>query len=210
MVATYDAILILGGSFIDEKTLPEWVEKRIDAAIQLNSSCTHYLILSGGSPHKPPCIRNNGHPISECDIMANYMIEKNINPKKILLDSWSMDTIGNAYAALMMHCVPRNLRNLLVITSDFHMPRSRSIFEKVFSLFPIDIFNLEFLASDSSLSISDKERKSLETWEITKNNIKSLVELHEFIFEKHEIYNSIEYKNKTYDKNDSNMKMYCL
>lgn len=210
MEEKYDVIVVLGGSFIDEKTLPKWAENRIDAAIQRNSSCKHYLLLGRGTPHKPPVIGENGHPINECEIMANYMKERKIDSKKILLDSWSLDTIGNAYATLMMHCLPRNLRKLLIITSDFHMPRTRSIFEKLFSLFPIKIFELKFLETESSLVISDKERKSLENWNKMKDNLNSLVDFHEFIFEKHEIYNSNKYVNKTYDKNDINMKMYCV
>lgn len=210
MVKTYDAIIVLGGSFIDKKSLPEWVEKRLDAAIQCESLCKYFILLSRGSPHKPPALCDFGHAIDECQIMANYMIERNISPLKIFTESWSMDTIGNAYAALMMHCVPRNLRNLLVITSDFHMPRSRSIFEKVFSLFPIKIFSLEFLETPSSLKISDKERKSFENWEKEKKKIKNLETLHEFLFQKHEIYNSKQYD---YGKNDfkgEDLKMYSL
>ena len=205
----YNAIIVLGGSFIDENTLPEWVEKRLDNAIERDDICDHFILLSRGSPHKPPVLCNDGHAIDECQIMANYMIERNVNPQKILLDSWSMDTIGNAYSALMMHCVPRNLRRLLIITSDFHMPRSRSIFEKAFSLFPIKIFDLDFLETPSLLKISDREKKSFENWKIKKEKIKTLEEFHEFVFEKHEIYNSIKYsRNKNYNSED--MKMYCI
>lgn len=209
--AKYEAIIVLGGSFIDEFSLPVWVENRLNAAIQQDKSTDHYILLSRGSPHKPPVIGESGHAIDECQIMANYMIERNVNPQKIMTDSWSMDTIGNAYAALMMHCLPRNLRKLLIITSDFHMPRSRSIFEKVFSLFPIKIFELNFLETQSSLEISEREKKSFENWERTKEKIKTLEEFHKFIFEKHEIYNSQKY---SYDKNkyinNKDLKMYCV
>jgi len=204
----YDAIVVLGGSYIDENTLPEWVEKRLDAAILRDPYCKHFLLLSRGSPHKKAILNEKGQLISECQIMAKYMIERKIDPKKILLENWSLDTIGNAYTALTMHCVPRNLRNLLIITSDFHMPRSKSIFEKVFSLFPINIFDLEFLETESTLCVSKKEKKSLENWEITKNSLSNLCDLHEFIFEKHNAYMSIPYQGETYDKED--MKMYCI
>ena len=204
----YDAIVVLGGSYIDENTLPEWVEKRLDAAILRDPYCKHFLLLSRGSPHKKAILNEKGQLISECKIMAKYMIERKIDPKKILLENWSLDTIGNAYAALTMHCVPRNLRNLLIITSDFHMPRSKSIFEKVFSLFPINIFDLEFLETKSTLNISKKEKNSLEKWEITKHNLNNLCDLHEFIFEKHNAYMSNPYQGETFDKED--MKMYCI
>lgn len=204
----YDAIVVLGGSYIDENTLPEWVEKRLNAAILRDPYCKHFLLLSRGSPHKKAILNEKGQLISECQIMANYMIERKIDPKKIILENWSLDTIGNAYSLLTMHCLPRNLRNLLIITSDFHMPRSKSIFEKVFSLFPINIFDLEFLETESTLCVSKKEKKSLENWEITKNTLSNLCDLHEFIFEKHNAYMSIPYQGETYNKED--MKMYCI
>ena len=41
----------------------------------------------------------------------------------------SADTIGNAYFSLAVHCLPRGWDDLHVVTSEFHMPRSRRIFE---------------------------------------------------------------------------------
>ena len=42
------------------------------------------------------------------------------------METASYDTIGNAYFSLVIHVLPRNFRELLVITSAFHMPRNRS------------------------------------------------------------------------------------
>ena len=41
---------------------------------------------------------------------------------------------GNGYFALTQHAIPRRWRRMAVVTSDFHMPRSRAIFEWVFGL----------------------------------------------------------------------------
>ena len=157
----YDAVIILGGSYIDENTLPLWSQKRLDLAYQQDSKTKMFILLSRATAHKPPCLDSNGYPFDECNIMGNYLMEKGIDPKKILMESWSKDTIGNAYAALTMHVIPRNLQNLLIITSDFHMPRSKDIFQYVFSLSPIEILKLDFLESKSELKISQKEANAL-------------------------------------------------
>lgn len=203
----YDAIIVLGGSFIDESTLPEWVEKRLNAAIEREKECELIIVASRGSPHKPPIIGMDEHPIDECDIMAKYLLQNGVSPQKILKESWSLDTIGNAYGLLTLHCIPRNLRRLLIITSDFHMPRSQSIFKKVFSLFPLKIFEMVFYETKSTLPISEKERKSIMQWKKTSEKIASLKDLHQFLFEQHNAYNIADREKKNYSESD--LKMYC-
>ena len=207
----YDAIFVLGGSFIDKNTLPKWSEARLNAAIKMDGMCKFFILLSRGTTHKPPALDKNGYTVDESTIMANYLIKAGIPPEKIIKETWSLDTIGNAYAALVHHAIPRNMRKLLVITSNFHMPRSKAIFQKVFSLFPMDLFDLNFLETDSSLEISSKEIKSLETWIERSKNIHTLCDLHDFIFLNHNAYNVLEDEKETVTKDNINdMEMYCL
>jgi len=48
----------------------------------------------------------------------------------------SYDTIGNALFTRQMHTDVMNWRRLLILTSKFHMKRSKAIFDWVFSLDP--------------------------------------------------------------------------
>lgn len=205
----YDAIVVLGGSFIDKDTLPTWVIGRLDYAITKKNDCKCYILCSRGTTHKPPELDDNGFPYDECKIMANYMIKKGILPDTILLDSWSLDTIGNAYAVLLQHCIPNNMRKLHIVTSDFHMPRSKSIFCKVFSLFPLDVFNLSFCETKSELAISNKEAQSLNSWIERSESIYTLKDLHKFINLEHRAYmfsNNVQINNFTKEE----LKMYCI
>lgn len=204
----YDAILILGGSYIDQHTLPEWVHNRLNAGIQRMKNTRYLITLSRGTPHKLPALDKKGFPVDECTIMANYLVKKGVPKSKILKESWSFDTIGNAYAALLHHAIPKNLRNFLIITSDFHMPRTKSIFKKVFSLYPLDIFKLEFLETESKISISEKEKQSLKNWEERSKNIHTLCDMHDFIHQEHNAYNVEE--NDYIFKSDDDKKMYCI
>ena len=124
----YDAIIILGGSFKKNGELMPWVLPRLDTAMNIETKW--FIVTSRSTYHKNPVLDKNLFPIDESTIMADYLMKNGVSSDKILKESWSLDTIGNAYGTLMFHCLPLNLKNILVITSDFHMPRSRSIFKK--------------------------------------------------------------------------------
>ena len=102
----------------------------------------------------------------------------------------SEDTIGNAYFMKLIHIIPNNFKNLAIITSDFHMPRSKAIFE---FLYPKNQFKLTFISVPDILPEEilmeriEKEKKSLETW----NNIikdMSLEDFKKWIFTEHKCY----------------------
>lgn len=61
-------------------------------------------------------------------------LRKGVPAEMILKESSSFDTLGNAYFCLCDHAVPLRWRRPLVVTSEFHMPRSRAAFEGVFRL----------------------------------------------------------------------------
>lgn len=208
----YDAIVVLGGSFIDQYTLPEWVISRLDYAISQNSRCKYFILSSRGTPHKaPPIDKTTKHPVDECQIMANYMMNKGITHQKILLESWSRDTIGNAYALLTHHCIPSNLRKIHIVTSDFHMPRSKAIFNKVFSLFPLDVFELSYYLTESTLPISNKEQESLEKWREKSKDIHTLMDLHKFMYLEHKAYTcNTDNSSKQKEFKQQDMRMYCI
>ena len=52
----------------------------------------------------------------------------------------SFDTVGNAYFALTIHAIPAGWRKVAVVTSAFHMPRTRALFEDLWSRAARDIW----------------------------------------------------------------------
>lgn len=203
----YDAIIVLGGSFKDNGELQPWVYNRLDESMKYETK--YFLLLSRSTCHKPPVLDSNGYPIDECRLMAKYLIDNGVSKEKILLESWSLDTIGNAYAAFFLHCLPNYLTNNLIITSDFHMPRSETIFRKIFTLGEQQygiIFSLNFISTKSELVISQKEKNSLIDWKNKCKSINTIQELHNFIFINHDAYCSEVRSKKYFNKED--MKMY--
>lgn len=199
----YDAIIILGGSFTDNGELMPWVFKRLDEATKYSTK--YYIVTSRSTYHKPPVLDERGFPIDECTIMANYLSSKGISANKILKEAWSLDTIGNAYGTLVFHSIPLNLENILVITSDFHMPRSKSIFKVVYGLAQDNCFKLTFISTKSEIKISEKEINSLIKWQKDAETFKTIQGLHNFIFGSHNAYKCGPVTKIKYQKKDLEM-----
>lgn len=145
----FDAIIIPSGG-IDNRGFPNpWTRERLDAAVELESSARYFVCLSRATPHKTPLYGRNNRPLDEAQCMARYLAEeKDIPRTRILCECWSVDTIGNAFACRQLLCEPLRLLRLVVINSNFHMPRTRIIFDWIFNLRKegCSCFNLFYLA----------------------------------------------------------------
>jgi hypothetical protein len=182
----FNAVLIPGGGLTSAGEPLPWVCARLDAALAVEGEHL-FVALSTGTVHKPASA-------IESVASADYLMTRGIPRERIFVDKWSHDTIGNAYFARCMHCEPRSLHRLLVITSAFHMPRTRAIFEWVFSL-PSSKFALEFqttpdvgLAPDALTARIEKEAASLVRVAKLRQRIRTLEQMHEFLFTEHEVY----------------------
>jgi hypothetical protein len=191
----FDAILVPGGGVREEGRLPSWVECRLDRAIERFDG-EYIIALSAGTTHRPPPIGANGFPILESTAAARYLIEAGIPKKSVLTETCSYDTIGNAFFSRVIHVEPARLRRLLVITSDFHLPRSRLVFEWIYGLEPRPIdYILQFEGvADPSMDPAvlserrSKEQSSLERVSATVRKILTLEQLHRWIFTEHDAY----------------------
>jgi hypothetical protein len=57
-----------------------------------------------------------------------------------LQETASYDTVGNTYFSLAIHALPAAWTRLAVVTSDFHMPRSRALFADIYRLAGSSLF----------------------------------------------------------------------
>ena len=156
-----------------------------------------YLItLSAGTTHKPPPLGDCDFPIFESIAAADYLIKQGINPEKILPETSSYDTIGNAYFSRAIHVQPRQWKRLLVITSDFHFTRTKSIFQWVYGLgndskdYQLDFEAVTDAGIDSEIlkARQVKERESLEKLSVIQSQINDLQTFHKWLFEEHAAY----------------------
>jgi uncharacterized SAM-binding protein YcdF (DUF218 family) len=173
------------------------VLRRLDRAIRLHRD-GYILTLSAGTPHRPPPLDALGFPIFESVAAARYLIAAGIAPARILTETHSYDTVGNAFFSRVLHADVRGFRRLLVITSDFHLARTRAVFDWIYGLSPPPIpYELEYEGvSDPAMDRrllhdrEEKERKSLEALPAIATRIATLRDCHEWLFTQHDAYNS--------------------
>ena len=92
-----------------------------------------YIVpLSAGTTQRPNYINSDGWPVLESSSAARYLVYvHHIPPTYILRETASLDTIGNAYFMRQLITDPARLRRLLIITSGFHINRTKAIFDWV-------------------------------------------------------------------------------
>jgi hypothetical protein len=190
---TYDAVLVLGGGVLEGGELPRWVERRFDRAVELGENAA-IVCLSAGTVHRPPPLNGEGYPWLESAAGAAHLLARGVSPHRIQVEPISYDTIGNAYFAKLLHVDPAGWRKLVVITSEFHMPRSRAIFEWVFGL-GRDTYDLRFEATtDDGLDPillhrrRAKEAAALHSLRPVMDRIRDTDTLHRWMYTEHNAY----------------------
>lgn len=194
-MARYDAVLIPGGGVRENGELPIWTERRLDYAVQ-RQSYDYFVTLSAGTTHKPPPRDEGRYPIFESVAAANYLVAAGISATRILVETSSYDTIGNAFFSRLIHVDPLGMRKLLIVTSEFHMPRTKAIFEWIYGLdasskgYALEFASVSDEGIDQALLASrkQKEQRSLEKLLEVSLKITSLRELHHWLFSSHGAY----------------------
>ena len=203
-ISRFDCVIIPGGGLSETHEPAAWVAARLDAALLHDSTTDFYLVLSRGTTHKPPPLEA-GFPVDEAAASARYLVARGVAPSRVLLESWSLDTIGNAVFARLMHADLRSWRRLHVITSAFHLPRTEAIFNWVFTLpdaagrkrRPSAKITYELVPdgdmdAHQSAARREKELKALEKLQqSTLATITDLAMLHNFIFVGHGAYRAM-------------------
>ena len=142
--APYDCLLVLAGGVDDTGVPHPAVQRRLDAAAELYRralaarGCSPPAIIcnGGGTSHKPRWTDAAGFAVAEAQLMADGLVARGVPRSSLYLEALSDDTLGNAFAARTLHTEWRRWRNLLVITSDFQLPRAEAVYTWLFSLPP--------------------------------------------------------------------------
>jgi len=192
---SYDAILVPGGGVREGGRLPSWVMRRLDRARELAGDA-YIVTLSAGTPHRPPPPGARGFPIFEAAAGARYLLDAGFPAERLLIESASWDTIGNAYFSRVVHAEPRGFRRLAVITSDFHLARTRAVFEWVYRLEPCPFgYELDFegvVDPEMDRAVlaerTAREAASLAAIDRLKRRIADVAGFHHWLFTEHAAY----------------------
>jgi hypothetical protein len=193
-----DAILIAGGGVRAGGALPPWIRARFDLALSLGSGAEWMMPLSAGTVHRPPPLDEAGFPILEAVAGAQYLLERGVPARRILIEASSYDTIGNAWFARALHAAPLGLSRLLVVTSEFHMARTQATFRWIFGLpGPGQASELRFAASENTGIAPEaldarraKETRGLENVLALAARLTTWEAAHRWLFAEHAAYSA--------------------
>ena len=125
------------------------------------------------------------------------MRSKGVEHSLIREEASSYDTIGNAFFSRLLFVDPLKLKNLTIITSDFHMPRARIIFEHITQLTPIkECIALDFVSCGNGIDGAAlrervrKERVQAENYSKLSKNIRTVQDMHRWMYTHHQAYTS--------------------
>lgn len=134
-----DAIFVLAGGLTDNGKVHEWVMRRLDLAFHIYNSYKSkdnikLICLGGGTYHKPPILNEHHYVVHESTECADYLINLGVKPENIYKEWGSYDTVANGFFAYTNFILPMDLKNIFIITSEFHMHRTEAIFRWIINL----------------------------------------------------------------------------
>ena len=123
-----DAIVVLGSTVNEDGSLPLHARQRaVRAAMLYAAGVAPRVIFSGLCNLTAP----EPTPVSEAAAMAAYAESLGTPRGAVLLEEEARDTIGNAYFVARRFLEPNGWSSIRVVTSDFHVPRTTWVFQKV-------------------------------------------------------------------------------
>jgi hypothetical protein len=193
----FDAILIPGNGVGEDGEPPPWVRGRLDRVVR-DYRGEYVLPLSAGTTHRPPPRDVLGFPILEAAVAGRYLLARGVPANRILTETASYDTIGNAFFSRVIHVDPRGFQRLLVIPSEFHKARVEAVFRWGYGLAPRNhSYELTFEAHpDADMDAPalaarrERERESLARLAGPAERITTMREFHRWLFTEHNAYNA--------------------
>jgi hypothetical protein len=191
-----DAIVVPGAGLLAGGGVPPWVENRLIRVLEIADGEVPVILLRAGTVHTPHPTDPDGRPMYESCAAASWLRSRGFPAHRLLVETASYDTVGNAYFLRVIHADPRGWRRLRIITSEFHLARLQAVFGWIFAATPADPpYQLEFesvpdvgMNSRALAARTGKEASSLAAVLPVIARIRTLAEIHRWLFTEHEAY----------------------
>lgn len=125
-----DVIIILGGGVDRQGRILQAPKDRLDGFLKSKERFSNLPVLLSG---RWSGLAKETPKITEAQAMNDYLATRGVDPRRIYLETKSLDTISNAVFSkqIMENEKYRNWKRILLITSDWHIKRALWIFRRV-------------------------------------------------------------------------------
>lgn len=159
-----DVIIILGGRINTDGTLPDLPRGRVDEGVRRYKNNEASKILMTGNYGFWLDWSREIPMRSEAGAMKEYAESLGVSGHDVLVEAVSKDTLGNAYFTKINILEPNKYRNVIVVTSDFHIDRTKYIFDLVFGpTYAIDYIGVPTnLPAENMAALQNQEVKTIQ------------------------------------------------
>ena len=120
----FDAVIVLGAQVQADGTPSVQLSWRLDRAFEVWQKKQVLIVVCGA--------QGKNEPEPEADTMKKYLEGKGIPADMILTDPDSFNTEQNlTHAKLLLDAVPDEVGKVLIVTSDYHVPRAMALAEDI-------------------------------------------------------------------------------
>lgn len=197
-------VIVLAGGIKENGEVNDFVKKRLDKAIEIynlnkkNNILTPIICLGGGTYHKPPYMNIDKFVVHESSACAKYLCSMGIPSNHIMREWYSYDTIANAYFGFINFIIPLDIKEITVITSEFHMERAKTIFNYI-NIITNQNINISYLETENFNMIRDVLNIRIKREQNSINNFnkyiipkyKTLNDFTVWLYTEHNAYKSI-------------------
>ena len=113
----YDAIIVLGAQVREDGTPSVQLEMRLEKALEQYQHAPCLMVVCGA--------QGENEPAPEGDVMKAWLAANGVSEDHIFSETQSFNTWQNIRNAKEL--LPENVRRVIVVTSDYHLPRSLQI-----------------------------------------------------------------------------------
>jgi|TARA_B100001971_G_C18130716_1_gene504664 uncharacterized SAM-binding protein YcdF (DUF218 family) len=126
-----DVIIVLAGGVNPDGTLPKSPKARVEKGVELyKDRQARKLVMSGAYGFWLDWLKKV--PVKhESVAMKEYAISLGVPSDAILIEDQSKDTLGNAYFTKINVLEKYSWKDVVVVTSEFHIPRTKIVFDVV-------------------------------------------------------------------------------
>jgi vancomycin permeability regulator SanA len=140
--------IILGAGINEKGVLSGETIKRLLEGYKVYKEKRVPLLLSG----KYNFLYKKKPTFTEAGKMKEYLLNLGVQEEDVFLDTESEDTIFSAYNAKTKFALPKNEKEVVIVTSDINLNRIEYVFFKVFG----EEYNLHFIGTTSKLPCAVK------------------------------------------------------